>query len=185
MAVDWSFIRELEGCTLHGYVPRPDISHSGVTVASGVDLGQVTAADIQRWPIDAALRQKLAPYAGYKKEAAVAYLQAHPLAISEAECDQLNAAVHGQTLARLRAAYDVAAAPATFDGLPERMQTVIASVAFQYGTLSVACPKFWRLAVARDWPGLSAELQNFGDRYSTRHRREAAYLNGAPATAVV
>ncbi len=41
MAIDWDFISSLEGDQrLAGYVPAADVSESGVTIATGVDLGQ-------------------------------------------------------------------------------------------------------------------------------------------------
>jgi Bacterial toxin homologue of phage lysozyme, C-term len=41
MAVDWKFIGTLEGAgILKGYVPVSQTSNSGVTIATGVDLGQ-------------------------------------------------------------------------------------------------------------------------------------------------
>jgi type VI secretion system secreted protein VgrG len=38
--IDFSFIGQLEGNKTEGYVPDPENSNSGVTIASGFDIGQ-------------------------------------------------------------------------------------------------------------------------------------------------
>ena len=38
--IDFTFIEKLEGYRLEGYVPDAENSQSGVTIASGFDLGQ-------------------------------------------------------------------------------------------------------------------------------------------------
>jgi hypothetical protein len=38
--IDYSFIEKLEGNTCIGYVPDPENSQSGVTIACGFDIGQ-------------------------------------------------------------------------------------------------------------------------------------------------
>jgi hypothetical protein len=41
VVIDWLLFRDLESAgILVGYVPDPDFSESGVTIAPGVDLGQ-------------------------------------------------------------------------------------------------------------------------------------------------
>ena len=59
------------------------------------------------------------------------------------------------------------------------MQTVIASVAFQYGYLAKRCPNFWRYAITQNTQAMIRELVDFGDRYTTRRWREASYLKQA------
>ncbi len=182
MSVRWAFIEELEGRrAVEGYVPDSGGSRSGVTVASGVDLGQRTAAEIDALAIPETLKRKLKPYAGLRGGAAVAFLRARPLAIDAAEAKALDRAVRAEAMAALVRAYDRAVAQdpslAPFDALPEAAQTVIASVAFQYGTnLSARTPRFWNAVVTQDWTAAAAELETFGDRYPTRRRTEAALL---------
>ena len=69
-----------------------------------------------------------------------------------------------------------------FAQLPAPMQTVIASVAFQYGDLASRTPKFWAQVVARDWSSALANLRNFGDSYGTRRRKEADLLSSQIAS---
>jgi hypothetical protein len=48
-SIDFAFLSSLEGgCKTTGYVPAGSVSQSGVTVATGFDLGQRTEADLTR-----------------------------------------------------------------------------------------------------------------------------------------
>ena len=172
--IDWDFIGQLEGHVLVGYVPNPETSNSGVTIASGVDLGQMQASQLASLSPD--LQALLAPYLGLKKQAAVAALAATPLTVTAAQADALDALARGGALTFIQQLYDRATAAGTFNALPEQAQTVIASVSFQYGNLAVRCPRFWGTCVAENWAAAVHELQNFGDAYLTRRNKEAAYL---------
>lgn len=180
--IDWRFIGALEGqSVLDGYIPDTAISQSGVTIATGVDLGQITtASDLPAQSLPPGLAEKLAPYCGLKTAAATAYLAAHPLSITRTESDALDAAIRASAISALSFRYAAGAAGGTnlmFAALNPAAQTVIASVAFQYGpALAVRTPRFWRVAVSGDWTGVIGELEDFGDRYPMRRRREAAYL---------
>jgi len=171
--IDWSFIGSLEGERLSGYVPDTEGSKSGVTIAGGVDLSAWNRDMLA--PLDSDLVDRLAPYFGLRGDDAIAALRARPLSITQAEADALDQFVHADALRRLGGDY-FAATMKRFDQLPDVAQTVIASVAFQYGKLSKACPKFWACAVRQDWAMMQQELEHFGDRYPTRRKKEAAYL---------
>ncbi|BCE03374.1 hypothetical protein TYM08_P3437 [Marinicellulosiphila megalodicopiae] len=45
--IDFNFIKQLEGFELKGYVPNPDTSKSGVSIASGFDIGQRDQKEIE------------------------------------------------------------------------------------------------------------------------------------------
>jgi hypothetical protein len=177
MTIDWHFIAALEGAgILTGYVPVAETSNSGVTIASGVDLGQTGPRQIDFWPIDDALKMRLRLYCGLKRQDAVDFLRAHPLTISPGECAEIDAAVQAEQASRIAVAYDKASV-VKFADLPDRAQTVIVSLAFQYGTdLAHRCPRFWHTALAQDWPAMVRELENFGDAYGPRRLREARHL---------
>jgi hypothetical protein len=179
MAIDWGFIAKLEGASNCGYVPDASASRSGVTIASGVDLSAENDFSIRGLPDD--LRARLRPYLGLTGAAALAALRDTPLALTDNEVATLNAYVDGHAALAIQRAYNamlggVGGAPTIFADLPAAAQTVIASVAFQYGDLARRCPNFWSRAVAQDWAGCIAELRNFGDRYDTRRHKEADYL---------
>lgn len=177
MPVNWIFIGEQEGAGIcEGYVPVANTSESGVTIGTGVDLGQMSPASLSALPISEGLKDKLRPYCGLRKAAAVDCLAGQPLSITRDECTELDRAIQAGHLAQVAAAYDAAQPPKPFAQLPERAQTVIASVAFQYGSLRVRCPRFWAASVRQNWRDVLSELENFGDAYGPRRRREADYL---------
>jgi hypothetical protein len=171
--IDWPFIGTLEGRRLSGYVPNPKGSNSGVTIGTGVDLGQIGPAELSA--LSPSLQAALQPYVGLRGQAAVDFLQGHPLALTGADIDALDGVVDGASVTPLRAAY-FKSTDKNFDTLPDACQTVMASVTFQYGTPWLRCPKFWSSCVARDWRMAVAILNDFGDAYSTRRKKEAAYL---------
>lgn len=186
MNIDWPFVETLEGRRLSGYVPADrdgaPIGKSGVTIASGCDLGQFSRSEIGALGLTPSLGAKLLPYAGARGTIAQDLLRANPLRLSPEEADALEEAVRGRIVAAVTRAYDeVAAEAGAFEKLPPACQTTVCSVAFQYGPhLSTATPRFWRLACAArdpdDWRLVAAELKNFGDSFPARRNREAAYL---------
>ena len=80
------FIKELEGFEVTGYVPDSGNSNSGVTIASGFDLGCRSKDDIYR-AFPNSLADKLSAYCGYKGDDAVSILQHTPLTISSADAE--------------------------------------------------------------------------------------------------
>ncbi|NMY38719.1 MULTISPECIES: pesticin C-terminus-like muramidase [unclassified Pseudomonas] len=180
-AIDFSFIARLEGaCVTQGYVPDVIHSRSGVTLATGFDLGQRQASDLAALGLSCELQQLLTPYVGVKGAAAVEVLRKQPLQISAVQAQQLDQAFKQPFIATLARDY-LAASGVDFTALPGAMQTVIASVAFQYGNLARRTPHFWQQVVHGDWPGAWATLNRFGDRYPSRRQREAALLKAALA----
>lgn len=188
--IDWDFIGQAEGVgKLDGYVPNPKGSKSGVTIGTGVDLGARNMGDLNRLGLPDSLKEKLAPYLGKKKQEAVAFLKEHPLRLTQNEAALLDRAVKQQSLDSLVKTYNaaVAAKNATdkskrrlpFEQLPREMQTVLASVHFQYGSLQ-ATPGFFKQVVDQRWSDAKANLLNFGDAYPSRRKREAALLDRAP-----
>ena len=79
------------------------IGASGVTVGTGLDLGQQGEADLRRMGLDGAIISRFRPYLGKKRQDAVAALAAAPLTLSEAECDAVDDAVQhlGELLAQI------------------------------------------------------------------------------------
>lgn len=173
--IDWKFIAQLEGERLVGYVPDPVTSQSGVTIAAGVDLGQLTSTELALLP--ATLQTKLLPYLGLRQAAAERALALHPLSITTDEAQRLDAVARAADLAPLKIQYHHYAGE-DFDALPDAVQTVAASVSFQYGAIWKRCPKFWVALTSQNVPLMIAELRDFGDQYETRRHREAVYLEG-------
>jgi hypothetical protein len=176
--IDHEFISKLEGGRItRGYVPVASMSMSGVTIATGFDLGQRTAADLAALKLSPLLVAQLRPYLGKRKQEAVDYLKRYPLTITDSEAQQIDVAVKRAHVLSLIKKYDESASEVHFTDLPGEAQTVISSVAFQYGVnLQRRTPKFWKAVIAQDWKEAVAILNNFGDAYSARRRKEAALL---------
>ncbi|NOJ81210.1 pesticin [Myxococcus xanthus] len=190
--VDWDFIAEQEGRAVQdGYVPDATGSKSGVTVGTGVDLGARDMNDLDRLGLSDALKTKLEPYLGKQGQDAADFLAENPLNLTAEEVKELDRAVKGEALdnvvneyntevERLNAA-DGGSRP-KFAELPREMQTVIASVGFQYGSLKTATPNFFAQVTEQRWDDAKANLEDFGDRYPSRRGREADLLGEGIAT---
>lgn len=178
--IDYSFLSAREGgIRLDGYVPAPAGSKSGVTIATGCDLGQRNRADLRALRLPLSLIDKLAPYLGVTRSDAVKLLNEKPLRISLLEAQLIDKAVKRDHLAKLVERYinsDHNVRKVDFFSLPAEAQTVIASLSFQYGTLSVKTPRFWKAATSQDWAAVERELRNFQDRHPTRRHLEADLL---------
>lgn len=171
----WSFIASLEGRdVLTGYVPDPEGSRSGVTIASGVDLGHMGSREFLSLPKD--VQDLVQPYLGLTGLRAQEALKAKPLKVTADQAKALDAVAEAAVLGPLVASYDSDTKGGEFARLPDRAQTVLTSVAYQYGNLAARCPKFWGCMIRKDWQGAISELHAFGDRYEGRHLEEAAYL---------
>lgn len=181
--IDFDFIKELEGFELEGYVPRDKkgevLGHSGVTIASGFDLGQHSINDLVGMGFSDEMCNKLCHYLGKKRGEAVKLLECMPLKLTEEECDEINSKVKRRFINNIAIKYNLAS-EASFQLLPEEFRTVIVSVLFQYGS-ERKVPNFWKQVIECRWEDALANLRNFGDSYPTRRNREADLLEGALA----
>ena len=172
--IDWKFISDREGSRiLSGYVPDAKGSKSGVTIATGFDLGARNLADLKGLP--KAIIDKLKPYLGIK--GAQAQEVAKDLSVTDAEAQAIDEFSKKEATDRLKAKWQSATGE-SFDDLPKHKATVVASVAFQYGDLESQTPNFWRQITKDDWNAAEKNLRNFGDNYSTRRNLEADYFIG-------
>ena len=187
--VDYDFISDLEGALkTKGYIPKTKsgkiLGKSGVTISTGVDLGSKTAEYFKG--LDKELVDKLSPYFGLKNKKAEAKLKEVGLNISKDEARTVYEFVKEKELGFLKGHWNKAKAVGKtdidFDSLSEPMQTVLASVGFQYGNLPAKTPKFWNFALSNDVDGVISELRNFGDKYPTRRNKEADYLESNKET---
>jgi hypothetical protein len=180
--VDPGFIGRQEGFRLDGYVPDPLFSMSGVTVGTGVDIGQRSAADIQALGIPETLKQKLIPYAGLKGQAAVNFLANRPLHLTEEEAYALDRAVSQDIFGDVATLYNADATEGSFSDLPLEARTAIGDIAYQYGpNLEQRLPDFWGDVTQGRWDEATQSLRDFGDRYPDRRNEEAELLEQAIA----
>ena len=175
--IDWDFISKKEGGSkTDGYVPNPEGSKSGVTIATGFDLGARNAKDLKGLPLS--LKEKLSPYLGLQGMVASEYLETRPLTVTASEAKLIDKKSKGGAVKKLKAEWNKNAAimkTPMFEDLTGAQQTVAASVAFQYGSLAKA-PKFRAAAQEGRWDDVQGELRNFGDDYASRRTSEADYL---------
>lgn len=187
--LDFDFISRLEGKAItKGYVPQDKqknvIGESGVTIGTGVDLGQQSLASIQRLKLSKNLEQHLLPYLGKKKEEALKLLQEKPLTLSTPEVEELDKAIKLSYLSKAILAYNRGARKANskihaFSLLPEAVQTVIYSLKYNLGDLSKSAPKTWAAVLENDWQKVYNNLMDFGHKnqgLTNRRMLEAKYL---------
>ena len=151
------------------------IGQSGVTIGAGLDLGQQRDSDLKRMGVPPHLLPVLRPYLGKRKEAAISQLMARPLMLSVAECEELNAAVHGDYIRRVAGLYDVATHHLPFADLPWQAQAVITSLYYQLGSPS-KYPVTWGHLCHGDWGAAAHELRTGFRDYAYRRQDEAATL---------
>ena len=171
--IDFGFISTLEGGSItEGYVPDPDNSKSGVTIATGFDLGCRNQTDLVDLGLPENIVAAFTPYLGLQGRTALDKLKSTPLALHQVECQYIDFCVKKSTTNGVITEYNNNS-QTEFTSLPAEWQTVIASVSFQYGSLKTRCPTFFGYVVNRQWDKAIAELRNFGDRYSSRRNKEA------------
>ena len=171
---------------LKGYVPNNNgvpIAQSGVTIATGCDLGQQTPEGLLRMGVPQILLSRLIPYCGLRREAAIAKLSNFPLVISDADADAIDTAVIGSYISEVQARFDRDANSAAsfldwrFTDRPKEVQAAVLSLRYQLGFGGF--PKTWAMIVAGDYHGAIAELRDparWGGKYMNRRRDEAALL---------
>lgn len=152
---------------------------SGVTIATGCDLGQTDIATLQKYGLtDDFLLNRFKPYIGLKQNDAIYRLNSLPLNITEAQAESLDNAVHNGYLSRyVVPAYNKASRISFYD-LPANAQDVIMSVCFQKGCGGVRrdWPKLWSFLISQDWKAASNELITGFAQYKNRRTIEGKHL---------
>ena len=187
------FLWDVEGKRkLVGYVPcyegnyngsrKPDgftaMGASGVTIGTGVDLGQTSVAELRGYGLGARAVGIYEPYIGKKRVAALDALYRKPLQVSESVAIETDDAVHGGYLRTyVIPAYNKASS-VPYDKLPWQAQAVIMSLCYQKGCGGVRrdWPRTWGYLVAQDWCSASNELKNGFVQYAGRRRKEGKLL---------
>lgn len=151
---------------------------SGVTVATGCDLGQTTLTRLRAAGVPESALTKLTPYLGLKKFDAIAALARTPLELTLAEAEAID---NGHILQYLdlyvRKAYE-ADSGLKFDTLPTQAQAVVFSVCYQKGCGGVRkdWPTLWGMLCKADWAGASHELLTGFSQYKGRRTIEGKLL---------
>lgn len=184
--VDWSFISQNEGGQqLSGYV-LPGAGKAGLTIGTGVDMSAMTADQLNALPISDSAKSTLQPFCGLQGQDAIDaynnYVADHggPPEIDQDSATTLDQhAAETTTLNPLSDAYHNATG-LNFSDLPSQVQTALADVAYQYGPdLATAAPKLWQDVIDGDWDAVANELDDFGDAYGPRRKKEAGLVRNA------
>ena len=187
MPIDHNYIRAIlerfEGKGIaRGYVPSKNgvpLGVSGVTIGTGVDLGQQTGAGLMDMGVDYAIVKKLLPYIGLKKLAAVDALKRQPLTLTAAEVKTLDDAVIGRYVRNIEARYNKDKPTYHFADIPPEAQAVVVSLLYHRGLASPkSYPNTWALLIKGDWLGAAAKLCNSAlwKEYKTRRVAEGNLL---------
>lgn len=182
--VDWSFISDREGGSQSkGYIPTNKdtgevIGKSGLTIATGWDVGQMSEDEIEASGLPASVISKVKDFAGLKGQSALDMLEEKGApSINSTEAAAINTYTHSKALKQLSTNYKLATGK-SFKDLSRAQQTVVSSVGFQYGSnLEEATPNFWKQITEGKWNEAYKNLKNFGDDYQPRRDLEAELLS--------
>lgn len=192
MAIDYKLISQLEGGQQKKFYTVEGQPNSGVTIATGFDLGSRSPEQLLKAGIAPSLVDKMMPYFGKKGKEADKALADNPVILSEEEEKELDKL---DVLAKKQQT-DIVIEQLTdrgvdFNSLPSAVQTVIASVGYQYGQIKHLQPdgkggrtkkvsSFFNKIIESSKTGnfepIIQELNNFGDSFSPRRKQEASYL---------
>jgi hypothetical protein len=167
-----------------GYVPCKNgvpLGASGVTIGTGFDLGQQNRGSIKALGLSEELQEKLAPYLGLKKEAALEILARKPLLLSQAEIKDMDEAVHEKYITETADMFGP-----VFEEAPKQVQAAAVSLHYQFGTPRRAASPGLGLAWDAMWAGRYGEAAAYltnpkgwsssHQQYLPRRRQEAALL---------
>lgn len=175
---DDSFIdKEEGGQRLKAY--NPPAKGSGITVSTGVDLGQWSKQDLENAGVSSKVISKVKPYLGLKDATARAKLKEQPLTLTKAEADELDEAVktdiYGAVELKLKSE------GVNINKLPAEAQTVIKSISYNFGkNFDEKLPTIWKAIVNKDWSKVQSLLINTKWKQPellARRKREAELLS--------
>jgi hypothetical protein len=153
---------------------------SGVTIATGVDLGQTnlkTFTDTYR--VDKDIAVLFNPYFGRKKDDALKALYIKRIDITKTEAEEIDNGVHGAYLDNVEHAYNASKPKFFFAELPKEAQAAIFSLLYQNGCTGgkQKNPAAWAALVAADWAKASNLFIN-GEwpAYKDRRKQEGRLL---------
>ena len=191
--VDFVFIAAQEGDQwLRGYVPMDKagkvIGKSGMTIATGFDIGQWSPDELGKLGLAKPLLDELKPFAApnnfkgmTKVEVAAAVAKLGPVPVIEkAEADQIDEVVMTALLKTAMRNWDRAkgkGVPAFVD-LPSGWQTVWLSRTYQEGPNTSYGGAFGTLARKGDWAAAIVALRAQA-QYKSRKEQEAKQLEAA------
>lgn len=162
--------------------PNPErysaMGASGVTIATGCDLGQTDFATLTGYGLERAIAGVFNPYYGKKRDDAIRTLRKWPLVITPDAARQLDEAVHLGYLTRFVIPAYNKESRVKFADLPGKAQAVIMSICFQKGVGGTrrGAPLTWAAFCRQDWKAASDELLHGFTAYKSRRITEGKLL---------
>jgi hypothetical protein len=158
----------------------PPAKGSGVTVATGIDLGQRSLSELKNLGLSEPLIKKVTPYLGKKDADARTLVKKKPLSLTQEEADELDNAVGGQIAQEISLKYSDATGQ-DLTALPEPARVVVESLAYNFGpNLDKKIPTIWKAIVSGDWATVQDRLRNTKwkqPELALRRNREADILS--------
>jgi len=182
------------GQALQGYIPGHTVGvkddadkvagRSGVTIATGFDIGQWSVLDLSKTlGLSGALQEKYKRFCGKIKQLAIDELESKELSVTKPEADETDMKVQRFHLIAAMATWDDDPKPAKkFTELTMAQQTVVLSRTYHQG---IGMPDtkiaqaFYSAAQKGDWEAAEKALRNYPVKakwYQTRVHQEADYL---------
>lgn len=152
------------------------IGQSGITFATGFDVGQLDKADLKRYSFPKDIEDKLLPFVSAKKEAARKLLPlAQKTVLSAQQLNLIDFKVKGVHLQSAIRSWDSRKQKGTpsFCELSPAQQTVLLSRTFHQGTGMPTVPvsqKFYQAALKNSWVAAENHLRSY-------HVTDKSYLN--------
>lgn len=158
----------------------PPAKGSGVTVATGIDLGQRSLSELKNLGLSEPLIKKVTPYLGKKDADARTLVKKKPLILTQEEADELDNAVGGQISQEISLKYSDATGQ-DLAMLPEPARVVVESLAYNFGpNLDKKIPTIWKAIVSGDWATVQDKLRSTKwkqPELALRRNREADILS--------
>jgi GH24 family phage-related lysozyme (muramidase) len=188
--IDFNKLADFEGGQqVHGYVPIMKdgtvAGQSGVTIATGFDIGQRSAASLKGFGFPPDLEKKYEPFCNKTKQDAVEALKkANGLTITKAEADETDMKIQRYHLVEAKKSWNgsIPKGGVKFEDLTSAQQTVLLSRTYHQGP---GMPKtkiaqdFYTAAQKGDWVAAEKALRNYkvtAGWYITRVHQEADLL---------
>jgi hypothetical protein len=172
----------------HGYLPMNNqknvLGQSGITFATGFDVGQCSPRDIKKYLFSDTIEKKLLPFAGAKKDEAKILLPLGAKTIlSKEELNEIDFKVKGYHLKSVIKSWNIRRLEGTpkFEELSSAQQTVLLARTFHQGLdmpeTSVA-QKFYKSALKNNWKEAERYLRNYNvkDKYYINRVNDEANL---------
>ncbi|MGB4984398.1 MAG: pesticin C-terminus-like muramidase, partial [Erysipelotrichaceae bacterium] len=188
--IDFEFLSKEEGYQIrHGYLPmnkkKVICGQSGITIATGFDIGQNNRKDLESYHFSSDLEGKLMPFVGAKKEDARKML---PLAkktiLTKKEANEIDFKAKGRHIKAAVNSWNKSRLENTpmFNELTPAQQTVLLSRTFHQGLgmpKTRVAQKFYQAALKNDWISAENNLRNYNVKeqwYKDRVSNEANLL---------